>query len=106
MRDSFAYTRAFISAEYEGLVLSYRSAEASAELVSLEGGHILKVEEIAGIECGVAQEFKSRAVYLIGSRLGDYVDYPASGAAVLRAVVVRQSLELLYGINTSEAARD
>ena len=100
---------AFVVEEEEELVLEDGAAEVHAELVAVEGGLLEGndvagvadgggLEEAGGVEVGVADELVDRGVELVGSACGGDVDGGAGGAAVLRALVVGDDLELRDGV--------
>ena len=74
-----------------------RSAERPAELIAVEWRLVQRIPCVR-IQVGVAEEFKGRAVELIGARARDNVDYSVSKAAVFCAVVGRIDPKLLQRI--------
>ena len=65
--------------EIEGAVFDECAAVGEAKLIALEGrnaagiGGRTVVEKIAGVECGVAEKFKGRAMQSVGAGAGDDV---------------------------------
>ncbi len=95
---------ALVIEKVEEPVLEDRSAEVSAELVAVEArlgeaeGAGLGFVIAEGIEIGVAQKLVERGVELVGAAAGGNVDGRAGGAAILRAFVVGNHLELGDGV--------
>ena len=100
--------RPLISEEEERLVVlqevgnCQRSADRAAKLVPLERVPATGAEVIRGIEVAVTDKFKQVAVILVGSALGDDIDYAARVLAVLGVVVVGFDAELLHRIGHGE----
>src|SRR5438093_13752353 len=71
------FPQAFIAAEEEQFIFFDRPAQNTAELIALErrNGLVREVEVVLGIECAVAQEFKSRTMPCVGSGIGDHVHH-------------------------------
>src|SRR5579862_1615447 len=92
----------FIVGEEKGLFLSNRPARRCAELISSKTRRRTHIEEIGGVECIVAKEFKSRPVPLIGARLGYDRHLPAGMFAVFGRVCVPQYVELANGVHTQQ----
>src|SRR5690242_18244074 len=86
-------TEPLIVHKKEGLILDDRAAEASTELVAAEFGNFWWIEEIASVECAIAQKLVGRAVKTVCTCLRGRI-HNGAAAAVLSAVRVRQRLEL------------
>ena len=93
-----------VAEEEEGAVARERSAERAAELVAVEVGLVVGVEEVARVERVVAVELVDAAVELVGARLGQDVDLPARVAAELGAVGVRLDPELANRLHAERRA--
>src|SRR6202030_3739074 len=74
--DADVFALAFIGAEEEGFVADDFAADGAAELVVVEGVLLdgFRVEEVAGVEGVVAEEFVDAAVEVVGAGAGDEVD--------------------------------
>ncbi len=92
----------FVIAEHEGLVLLDRAAQRDAELVALKARNGIRVEEVAGVEVVVAQEFVERSVQLIGSGLGDDQNLAAGTLAVLGAVGIGEQVEFPHRVHAQQ----
>ena len=85
------FADAFVIDEEERLVLNDGTAKGAAELIVVKrflrlASRLIRggIEIIAGVEGGVAEEFESRAVELVGAAFGDDVDDATGAAAVFR----------------------
>src|ERR1043166_4508564 len=87
----------FVVHEEKGFVLAvvnlrqpHRPTQREPELVVAERreGRTFRVEEIASVHGGVAEEFEYAAVHLVGAGLGNHVDDRAGVAAQVGAVEV------------------
>ena len=74
-----------------------RSTNYTAKLIALEwwNGSGWTIEEVFGVECRVAQEFKNISVDVIGSSVTDGVDNAAHRATIFRRSVVCDYFEFL-----------
>ncbi len=90
----------FVSRKEEELVLADRAAQAAAVLLQIQRrfrvGH--GVEEVAGVERGVAAKRITRPVKLVRARLERHVDNGAGRPAVLRRGILNH-LELLNRVD-------
>ena len=101
----FLALRVLVRKEVEGLVFFERAAECESALracvglldrIEIAGGGVdLSGKGVARLKSLVAQKTKDVAVKLVAAVLGDDVDYPAGGAAVLGVVVAEDELEFL-----------
>src|SRR4029077_16609935 len=90
-----------IGAKKKEFVLDYRTAEAAAELILFHNGARLVLfvqEEIIGVKLVVAQEFKHRAVELIGPRFRYHLDVGPGSPAVAGVVQAGLYFKFLNGI--------
>ena len=98
--NSLSLASALVVNKEKRPVAPNRSTQGKTELVLLKLGDIRArvIEEIPGIQGGVAEKLINRAVKLIGARLQDYVNL-RSGTPPERGVVgARLELELPNGI--------
>ena len=87
-----------VAGEEEDLIFFDGPPKRPAELVALELGLALGVEEVARVEVVVAVELVERAVEGVAAGLRDGVDLPAEVAPVLGAVGVGLDAELADGL--------
>ncbi len=78
-----------------------RPAQRSSELVSLVAWFVLsgRSEEVARVQCAVAQELVSRAVELISSALEHHVELPAAVASERSVVAAGRHFELAHRVH-------
>ena len=84
---------AFVVGEEEGFVLLTGAAERRRRTDCAESRERSAVEEVAGIEGVIAQEFVDRAVQLIGSGLRDDENLCAGAFAIFGAVGIGEHVE-------------
>src|SRR5439155_19584997 len=84
---------ALVRTHEEGAVLDHRPSDAASKMIFSEGGNrlIAGVKEILRVKLGIAEEFKSAAMYLVGSRSRNRVHDATDAATVLRSVVGLQN---------------
>ena len=91
-----------------GLLPKDRSAEGGAELVLAKSSLLScrprdrSIEEVSGVQSGIAKELEYVTVILIGAGLDDHVDGAAIAAAVARVGVLGLFRELLNGVDGRE----
>src|SRR5258708_37869838 len=74
------------------------AADGPAKPVAVQGRSRKLVAPIVGIKHGVLHKLKQRAVELVGSRFGEYVDYTAGKPAIFGIVVVGLDPEFLHRV--------
>src|SRR5258708_13028390 len=88
--------------EEKGLVALNWSAKGGTELVAMKRRPGQLGTPVIGVEHGIAQELKGRAVILVGARLGEYIDDAAGKAAILRVVPIVLNAEFLHAVRLSQ----
>src|SRR6202022_3892829 len=83
----------------ERLVLFDGPAHRASELIAPKG-RFLGIEEVAGIQAAVPQEFENASVDLVGSRLIDGCDHAAGRSAILCGVLIGQNTKLADGVDS------
>src|SRR5208337_4175526 len=97
----------FVIDEEKRLIFEDGPAHRATELIQVErllrscGGEI---EKIAGIECGVSQIVKSRAVEVVGAAFGHDIDSGA-GAAPILGLKVGSNVNLSDGFDRKNGGR-
>lgn len=102
--DAGLLARALPVGEEEGAIAAEGSAEDEAVLVAAEAGFGVGGigEEVARVQAFVAEEFKERAVELVGAGFLIDEDDAAVGASVFGGVGVGFDAKLLDGVNDGE----
>ena len=88
----------------ENLVALNGAAERAAKLVLVIGAALSLVEEVRGIEIGIAHEFEKISVVAVGAGLGYHVDQAAAVIAVLGVGIVCQDAKLINRIEVGNRA--
>ena len=85
----------------EGFIFFDGTADRTAKLIQIEllgiGGEIA-----AGVELGIAKEFKDRAVKTVGTGLSGNEDGGAGARAPFGGVIVSENLEFLNGVDRGQ----
>jgi hypothetical protein len=98
--ETLTLSQSVVCGEEECFSTNERPAQGSAELVALERVRFRRqLEEVAGIQCVVPQEFECLSPELVGTRLSDDIDDRAGHVAVLRAERGVVDLEFLNARN-------
>src|SRR6202034_13876 len=96
-----SHARSLVIHEEERLVSPDRPSKRAAELILAKGslGLASRLEEPAGVQLRIPQEFESRSVKSVSPRLNGGVDDRAAAAPEFRRVVAGLNLEFLDGIH-------
>src|SRR5207253_7270007 len=91
-----------VGEEEKGLVVLDWTAKGGPELIAMKGRPRQCRSPVIGIEYGVAQELKSRAMKLVAAGLGEHVDDAAGITAILSVVAVGLNPKFLDGIRVGQ----
>src|SRR5882672_1680204 len=92
-------TDGFVVAENEGLTLYNRPPSGGPELVAVKWRYFIGVEVVSRVEHLIADEVVTIAMELVVPRLGDSIDNPAGGPAVLCRIVAGKDRKLLNRVD-------
>ena len=95
--------RILVAEKEKQLVLLDRSTDHAAKLIALQLVHRRR-KCVPRIQISVAQEFKRRAVEVVGARFGHHFDRPRRVLPVLRRRGTRLYFELLQRIRERQTA--
>jgi len=102
---SHGFTLSLVVREKEGLILDDGSAERATKLVVVERGlGAGRVEEVARIECVVAEVFDCRSVKRVRSAFGHDVNHRSGIPAVFR-LVIGENTQLADRVDRQDGGR-
>ena len=90
---------ALVVSENESFVFADRCSDGTTKLCAPKGRDRRTVEVVARVKNLVAVKEIAASMYLIGSRLGDHVDYRARVPPLVGAVEIGLNLELPDGFH-------